>query len=97
MSTMSVCDKRGHYYLPIDLPPQEGAFWSILPPAPQKKLYCRRCGKVCSLTFESVVSSGSSTTGSYKSTNWEIVSATHWSGLVYLGAMDPSTYKKDDV
>lgn len=52
---MSTCDKRGHYYLPIDLPAQTNVngFWSILPPSPQRKLYCRRCGKVTDLVIES--------------------------------------------
>lgn len=42
--TTSICDKRGHYFLPIEIPPAPGAYWTTLLPQPERKLYCRRCG-----------------------------------------------------
>ena len=49
-----ICDRRGHYYLPIDIPVSDvsdGLYWSVIPPKPERKLYCRRCGAVMSLSL----------------------------------------------
>jgi hypothetical protein len=50
----TVCEERGHYFIPIEIPPAPGAYWSTLVPTPERRLYCRRCGMVQGLKLWSV-------------------------------------------